>query len=99
MFERFTDRARHAVVEAQNASKEMLQDYIGTEHLLFGILRDNESVGTKVLNALGVTIEEAKKYARSDGKELGMVFQFEHVGEGNGKGTCHSTGLPSRTGS
>lgn len=59
MFERFTDRARRAVVEAQNASREMLHDYIGTEHLLFGILRDSESEGAKVLNALGVTIEEA----------------------------------------
>ena len=47
--------------------------------------------------AAGVTIEEAKKYARSDGKELGMVFQFEHVGEGNGKGSIiekWTTGKP-----
>jgi len=49
--------------------------------------------------AAGVTIDEAKKYARSDGKELGMVFQFEHVGEGadNGKGSIigkWTTGKP-----
>ena len=37
--------------------------------------------------AAGVTIDEAKKYARSDGKELGMVFQFEHVEAGNGRGS------------
>lgn len=47
--------------------------------------------------AAGVTIEEAKKYARSDGKELDMVFQFEHVGSGNGKGSVigkWTTGKP-----
>ncbi len=49
--------------------------------------------------AAGVTIDEAKKYARSDGKELGMVFQFEHVGAGadNGKGSIigkWTTGKP-----
>lgn len=47
--------------------------------------------------AAGVTIEEAKKYARSDGKELGMVFQFEHVGPENGKGSIidkWTTGKP-----
>ena len=47
--------------------------------------------------AAGVTIDEAKKYARSDGKELGMVFQFEHVGPENGKGSVidkWTTGKP-----
>ena len=47
--------------------------------------------------AAGVTIDEAKKYARSDGKELGMVFQFEHVGSENGKGSIvekWTTGKP-----
>lgn len=47
--------------------------------------------------AAGVTIDEAKKYARSDGKELGMVFQFEHVSGGNGCGSVigkWTTGKP-----
>ena len=47
--------------------------------------------------AAGVTIDEAKKYARSDGKELGMVFQFEHVDGGNGRGSViekWTTGKP-----
>ena len=47
--------------------------------------------------AAGVTIDEAKKYARSDGKELGMVFQFEHVDGGNGRGSIiekWTTGKP-----
>ena len=47
--------------------------------------------------AAGVTIDEAKKYARSDGKELGMVFQFEHVEGGNGRGSViekWTTGKP-----
>ena len=50
--------------------------------------------------AAGVTIDEAKKYARSDGKELGMVFQFEHVDGGNGRGSIiakWTTGKPKLT--
>lgn len=57
MFERFTDRARHAVVEAQNVSKEMGHNYIGTEHLLLGALRDPDSEATKLLYALGVSYD------------------------------------------
>ena len=50
--------------------------------------------------AAGVTIDEAKKYARSDGKELGMVFQFEHVDGGKGRGSIiakWTTGKPKLT--
>lgn len=59
MFERFTDRSRRAVVEAQNVSRELGHNYIGTEHLLLGLLRDPESEATKVLDALGVSLELA----------------------------------------
>ena len=57
MFVRFTDRARHAVIEAQNVSKEMGHNHIGTEHLLLGALRDPESEATKLLYALGVSYD------------------------------------------
>lgn len=57
MFERFTDRARRLVVEAQNVSKEMGHNHIGTEHLLLGALRDPESEATKLLYALGVSYD------------------------------------------
>ena len=57
MFERFTDRARRLVVEAQNVSKEMGHSHIGTEHLLLGALRDPESEATKLLYALGVSYD------------------------------------------
>jgi len=45
MFERFTDRAREAVVQAQGEARLLRHNYIGTEHLLLGILREGTSVG------------------------------------------------------
>jgi ATP-dependent Clp protease ATP-binding subunit ClpC len=59
MFERFTDPSRRVIVEAQNVSKELGHNYIDTEHLLLGLLRDPESEATKVLYALGVSLEVA----------------------------------------
>ena len=63
MFERFTDRARRVVVFAQEAAKELKQDYIGTEHILLGVLRENEDIAARVLVSMGVTYERAREYA------------------------------------
>ena len=57
MFERFTDRARAAVVFAQQEARDLRHGYIGTEHILLGILREDESVGWKALDRLGVRLE------------------------------------------
>jgi ATP-dependent Clp protease ATP-binding subunit ClpC len=54
MFERFTDRARRVVVEAQHEARALGHDYIGTEHLLLGLLAEGSGVGAKALEALGV---------------------------------------------
>jgi ATP-dependent Clp protease ATP-binding subunit ClpA len=61
MFERFTDRARRAVVLAQEEARELGQSYIGTEHLLLGILRDGSSVAASALTSLGITLEAARE--------------------------------------
>src|SRR5438445_2732102 len=54
MFERFTDRARRVVVLAQEETRLLGHDYIGTEHLLLGLLREGEGVAARVLSSLEV---------------------------------------------
>src|SRR5215216_3168181 len=56
MFERFTDRARASVVLAQDQARRLHHDYIGTEHLLLGLLAETDGVAAKVLDAMGVRI-------------------------------------------
>src|SRR6266511_3345134 len=60
MFERFTDRARESVVQAQVEARELRHGYIGTEHLLLGILREWTGVGARVLNGLGIDVGTAR---------------------------------------
>ncbi len=61
MFERFTDRARRIVVQAQEESRELNHSYIGTEHLLLGILREDEGVAAEALASLEVGLELARE--------------------------------------
>jgi ATP-dependent Clp protease ATP-binding subunit ClpC len=60
MFERFTERARQVVVLAQDEARANEQAYIGTEHLLLGLLREEEGLAARVLASFDVTIEEAR---------------------------------------
>jgi ATP-dependent Clp protease ATP-binding subunit ClpC len=60
MFERFTDRARRVVVLAQEEARLLNHDYIGTEHLLLGLLHEGEGVAAQSLNAIGVQLEQAR---------------------------------------
>ncbi len=60
MFERFTERARQVVVLAQEEARTLKHNYIGTEHILLGLLREEEGVGARVLELLGVTIERTR---------------------------------------
>ncbi len=55
MFERFTDRARRVVVLAQEEARELDHNYIGTEHLLLGLLREGEGVAARALDELGIS--------------------------------------------
>jgi Clp amino terminal domain, pathogenicity island component/UvrB/uvrC motif len=61
MFERFTDQARRVVVVAQEESRKLGHDYIGTEHILLGILGAGESVAVQALASLGVSLEAARQ--------------------------------------
>ena len=60
MFERFTERARQAVVLAQDEARRLGHDHIGTEHLLLGLLREEEGLAARVLDALDVTLDDAR---------------------------------------
>lgn len=60
MFERFTERARQVVVLAQIEAGGLGHNYIGTEHLLLGLLREEEGIAARVLESLGVGIEEVR---------------------------------------
>jgi ATP-dependent Clp protease ATP-binding subunit ClpA len=61
MFERFTDRARQVVVLAQDEARTLGHSYIGTEHLLLGLLREEEGLAARTLAALAVTSEEVRE--------------------------------------
>ncbi|MCX6373013.1 MAG: ATP-dependent Clp protease ATP-binding subunit [Actinobacteria bacterium] len=60
MFERFTERARQVVVLAQEEARALKHNYIGTEHLLLGLLREEEGVAARVLDSLEVSVEEVR---------------------------------------
>ena len=55
MFERFTDRARQVVVLAQEEARMLNHNYIGTEHILLGLIREGDGVAAQVLEKLGAT--------------------------------------------
>ncbi|MBE0428312.1 MAG: ATP-dependent Clp protease ATP-binding subunit [Thermoleophilia bacterium] len=60
MFERFTERARQVVVLAQEEARSLKHNYIGTEHLLLGLLREEEGIAAQVLTALDVHLDEVR---------------------------------------
>lgn len=61
MFERFTDRARRVVVLAQEESQRLSHNYIGSEHLLLGLLAEQEGVAARALESLNVTLTAARE--------------------------------------
>jgi hypothetical protein len=63
-FERFTKEARRVVTFAQAEAKELGHDYIGTEHLLLGMLRIEDSLGARALGHFDVDLEEAREDVR-----------------------------------
>ena len=61
MFERFTERARRAVVLAQEEARKLDHGYIGTEHLLLGLIREGEGVAAKALESLGISLKTVRE--------------------------------------
>src|SRR5829696_4506824 len=65
MFERFTERARKVVVLAKEEARTFNHNYIGTEHLLLGLLREDEGVAARALSSLNVTLDEVREQVES----------------------------------
>jgi hypothetical protein len=60
LFERFTERAREVVVLAQEEARALRHNYIGTEHILLGLLREEEGLAARVLESLEITVERVR---------------------------------------
>jgi ATP-dependent Clp protease ATP-binding subunit ClpA len=61
MFERFTDRARQAVNLAEDEARRLNHSYIGTEHLLLGLIREGEGVAARALESLGISLDGVRQ--------------------------------------
>ena len=60
MFERFTERARRVIILAREEAGRFRHDFVGTEHVLLGLIRDGEGIATAVLQRLGLRLETVK---------------------------------------
>src|SRR5207249_1338354 len=60
MFERFTDRARRAIILAQEEAKRLRHNAVGTEHILLGLIREGEGVAARVLETAGAGLERTR---------------------------------------
>jgi len=61
MFERFTDRARRVVVEAQEEARTLNHNYMGTEHILLGLIREGDGVAAQVLVKRGADLHRVRQ--------------------------------------
>jgi ATP-dependent Clp protease ATP-binding subunit ClpC len=61
MFRRFTQRARNAVIHAQEEARQLNHPAIGTEHILLGLLREGEGVGARALLNMGLDLEKVRQ--------------------------------------
>jgi ATP-dependent Clp protease ATP-binding subunit ClpA len=61
MFERFTDRARRVMVLAQEEARMLNHNYIGTEHILLGLIHEGEGVAAKALESLGISLDAVRQ--------------------------------------
>src|SRR5437879_3336271 len=77
MFERFTDRARRVVVLAREESGMLGHDYVGTEHILLGLIHEGEGVGANALESLGISLEAVRQQVE------------EIIGQGKGAPAGH----------
>ncbi|MDO8687890.1 MAG: Clp protease N-terminal domain-containing protein, partial [Dehalococcoidales bacterium] len=59
-FERFSERARRVLTSAQEEAQSLNHSYIGTEHILLGLIREEEGVAAKVLNNLGISLPKVR---------------------------------------
>ncbi|MBN2073639.1 MAG: ATP-dependent Clp protease ATP-binding subunit [Actinobacteria bacterium] len=78
MFERFTERARRVIVKAQDEARFLKQNYIGTEHLLLGLIDEKEGIASRVFQELGISFESIRGAIRDVVIE-GTSESYEHI--------------------
>ncbi len=78
MFERFTERARKVVVKAQDEARFLKQNYIGTEHILLGLIDEKEGIAARVFYELNVSFDEIRAAVREVVTE-GTSESYEHI--------------------
>jgi hypothetical protein len=77
MFERFTDRARRVVVLAQEEARELNHNYIGTEHILLGLIHEGTGVAAKALESLGISLAAVRQQVEE------IIGQGQHAPSGH----------------
>ena len=77
MFERFTDRARRVVVEAQDEARTLNHNNMGTEHILLGLIREGKGTGTKALESLGISLDTVRQQVQE------IIGQGQHAPSGH----------------
>jgi hypothetical protein len=70
VYEHFTDRARRAVVLAQEEAQLMQRDLIGTEHLLLGLIHEGEGLAATALESIGLSLQTVREQAREEGARV-----------------------------
>ena len=78
MFERFTERARKVVVKAQDEARFLKQNYIGTEHILLGLINEKEGMAARVFYELNVSFDDIRSGVREVVNE-GTSESYEHI--------------------
>lgn len=78
MFERFTERARKVVVKAQDEARFLKQNYIGTEHILLGLIDEKEGIAAKVFQEIGIAFNDIRA-AIKDVVTEGTSESYEHI--------------------
>jgi ATPases with chaperone activity, ATP-binding subunit len=77
MFEKFTDKARRVVVLAQEEAKLLNHNYIGTEHILLGLIHEGEGVAAKALESLNISLEQVREQVQE------IIGQGQHAPSGH----------------
>jgi ATP-dependent Clp protease ATP-binding subunit ClpC len=77
MFKRFTDRARRVVVLAQEEARMLKHGYIGTEHILLGLIHEGEGVAARALESLGISLDAVRQQVEE------IIGQGQHTPSGH----------------
>ena len=98
MFERFTDRARRVLVLAQEEARLLNHSFIGTEHILLGLIHEGEGVAAKALESLGISLEAVPREGGRDdrhGRHRAERFAAVHAARQEGAGALAARGVCS----